>query len=554
MSSSNRIIINCGASRVTAAVFSSQSESLTLENLATEYLPASTTSEEGWFDAVGTALKSLAQTHRLQGNATFILPGNQVLTKTIRIPHVEESKRAQIIAFEAAQSIPYPLHEVVWDSQIISDDGIETEILFIACKTETIEDFCSGVRAAGFTADSITAASILEHNLLALSDPSPMDEELVINIGARTTNLLFLNADGFFVRNLSIGGQSLTQSISDSLGKPLEQAEAIKLKFYQENNELLSDSAGAQSLTSSADAFMRRIGQEVTRSVVNYRRQKNTTAPARILLSGRGSQVRGLVEFLETNQKTKVELLDPLEHITLGGGITEDVETLRVLLPQIVGEACRHLVPDGAGVNLLPEEVQEAMRFAKQKPILVAALVCLALAPWPAWMVFNGKADAYKEQAEKLVQIAAPFQKDKAAITDNVAQAESVKASIERVEGLVQSKSNWIQFFAELQSSMTQAEDVWLDGLKVLREVEGGKQSYEVALEGQMLVRESADESNGIDRDVLTRRIRSLIASFENSEFIIDSKPPRIRWAMLNNGLNVLPFEIKLVVDSTKPL
>ena len=146
------------------------------------------------------------------------------------------------------------------------------------------------------------------------------------------------------------------------------------------------------------------------------------------------------------------------------------------------------------------------------------------------------------------------FKKDKAAIIDNVAQAESVKASIERVEGLVQSKSNWIQFFAELQSSMTQAEDVWLDGLKVLREVEGGKQSYEVALEGQMLVRESADESNGIDRDVLTRRIRSLIASFENSEFIIDSKPPRIRWAMLNNGLNVLPFEIKLVVDSTKPL
>jgi hypothetical protein len=101
---------------------------------------------------------------------------------------------------------------------------------------------------------------------------------------------------------------------------------------------------------------------------------------------------------------------------------------------------------------------------------------------------------------------------------------------------------------------MTSAEDVWLDGLKVLRQVEDGVPSYEVALEGQMLVRETANGSQGIDRDILTRRIRSLIESFKTSAFIVDSKPPRIRWSMLNDGLNVLPFEIKLVVDATKPL
>ena len=554
MSSTKRIIINCGASRVTAAVMSPQAGSFKLEKLATEYLPTDASSDDAWFDAVGIALKTLAQAHKLQGNATFILPGNQILTKTIRIPHVEKAKQAQIIAFEAQQSIPYPLHEVVWDSQIVSDDGIETEILFIACKTETIEDFCSGVRVAGFTAESITAASILEYNLLALSDPEATNNDLVINIGARTTNLLFRNADGFFVRNLSIGGQTLTQSISDSLGKPLEQAEAIKLKFYQEGNGILDDSTGAKALTSSAESFMRRIGQEVTRSDVNYRRQKNAAAPTRILLSGRGSQVRGLVEFLETNQKTKVELLDPLEHITVGSEVVDDPETLRVLLPQIVGEACRTLVEGGAGVNLLPDEVQDAMRFAKQKPFFMIAAACLALSPWPAWMVFNGKAAAYDAQTAEINNLAAPYLASKAAILENIEAAEATKGSIERVEGLVQSKANWIQFFAELQESMTGAEDVWLDGLKVLREAKNGNPTYEVALEGQMLVRETANNSQSVDRNVLTRRIRSLIASFENSQFIVDSKPPRIRFDMLNDGLNVLPFEIKLVVKAAKPL
>jgi type IV pilus assembly protein PilM len=150
--------------------------------------------------------------------------------------------------------------------------------------------------------------------------------------------------------------------------------------------------------------------------------------------------------------------------------------------------------------------------------------------------------------------LAAPYLASKAAIFQNIEAAEAAKGSIERVEGLVQSKANWIQFFAELQESMTGAEDVWLDGLKVLREAKNGDTTYEVALEGQMLVRETANNSQSVDRNVLTRRIRSLIASFENSQFIVDSKPPRIRFDMLNDGLNVLPFEIKLVVDAAKPL
>lgn len=554
MSNSSRLIINCGASRVTAAQVNAESGSVKLEQLATHYLATDSLTDDNWIDAVSAALKELAQTNNLQGNATFILPGNQVLTKTIKIPHVEAEKRAQIIAFEAQQSIPYPLHEVVWDSQIVGDDGIEIEVLFIACKIDTIETFCAGVRAAGLTAESITAASILEYNLLALSDPSASSDDLVINIGARTTNLLFRNADGFFVRNLSLGGQALSQSIADSLGKTIEQAEVIKLQFYNQENEVLEDSTGAKALTDSADAFMRRVSQEVTRSIVNYRRQKSAPAPSRILLSGRGSQVRGLAEFLHNSQKVPVEQLDPLEHVTLEAGITEEHDSLRVLLPQIIGEACRPLVQDGAGVNLLPEAVQAAMRFAKQKPLLIAAAVCLALAPWPAWKVYNDRISACDARIAELRSVAAPYLENKAAITDNIEKAEGVKGSIERVEGLVQSKSNWIQFFAEMQESMTRAEDVWLDDLKVIREASEGAPSYEVALKGQMLVRETANGSQRLDRDVLTRRIRSLISSLKTSAFIVDSKPPRIRWSMLNDGLNVLPFEIKLVVDPTKPL
>ena len=54
----------------------------------------------------------------------------------------------------------------------------------------------------------------------------------LVNIGARSTNLLFKNPDGFFVRNIQLGGTTLTQNIADSIGKPFAKADELKHKFF----------------------------------------------------------------------------------------------------------------------------------------------------------------------------------------------------------------------------------------------------------------------------------------------------------------------------------
>ena len=68
-----------------------------------------------------------------------------------------------------------------------------------------------------------------------------------------------------------------------------------------------------------------------------------------------------------------------------------------------------------------------------------------------------------------------------------------------------------------------------------------------------MLVRETVGQGV-VDQEVLSRRIKSLQSSFESSDFIVSSEPPIINWSSLRNGLNVLPFTINLVVDTSKPL
>ncbi len=555
MSSSNHLIINCGASRITAATVSFSSGNLVVENFVTESLKYDYSNEDAWLGAVGEALRILNNQHNFSGKASFIIPGNQVLTKTIRIPHVEASKRAQILAFEAQQNIPYPLHEVVWDSQVVGDDGVETEVLFIACKSNTIDNFCTEVSRAGFSAKIINAATILDYNAIQFASPEQEEDVLLINIGARSTNLLFKNADGFFVRNIQLGGNSLTQNIADSLGKTFVQAEEIKHKFFGGDLNYSEDDSGTKGMSACADSFIRRMSQEITRSIVNYRRQKSGAAPKSILLSGRGSLLSSLSEQLSTSQKVPVELFDSLQNVTLGVGIDSDSSaTLSLEISEIIGAATRDKVADGAGVNLLPEAMQNSMEFAIKKPFLMVAAVCFALAPWPAFIGYKQLSSDYISAAEAIKSVTRPLIERQSQIEKNATQAIAVSQSIELVEGLKDSKTNWIQFLAQLQTSLSSAEDAWLDALSVKRdEPKNGAASYEVVLQGQMLVRETVGQGV-VDQEVLSRRIKSLQSSFESSDFIVSSEPPVINWSSLRNGLNVLPFSINLVVDTSKPL
>ena len=554
MSSSKDLIINCGASRVSAATVSYSGDNLVVEKLVTENLQYDYSNDDAWLGAVGDALRSLNALHNFSGKASFIIPGNQVLTKTIRIPHVEAAKRAQIIAFEAQQNIPYPLHEVVWDSQVVGDDGVETEVLFIACKSNTIDNFCGEVSQAGFSAKTINAATILDYNAIQFTSPEQEEDVLLINIGARSTNLLFKNAEGFFVRNIQLGGNSLTQNIADSLGKTFVQAEEIKHKFFSGDLNYSEDDSGTKGLSACADSFSRRMSQEITRSIVNYRRQKNGVAPKRILLSGRGSLLSGLSEQLSTSQKVPVELFDPMQNVLLGDEIDSDSSALALEISEIIGAAAQDKVADGAGVNLLPEATKKSMDFATKKPYLMIAAACFALAPWLAFFGYKQLTSSYIGSAEATKSATRPLIERQSQIEKNAAQASAISQSIQLIEGLKNSKTNWIQFLAQLQTSLSSAEDAWLDALFVKREEpKDGVASYGVVLQGQMLVRDTVGQGV-VDQEVLSRRIKSLQTSFEGSDFIVSSEPPVINWSSLRNGLNVLPFTINLVVDTSKPL
>lgn len=547
MSSTKSLIINCGAGHLTASVFSVTSGTLQLERFTHIDLEYDLSQEDQWASAVSEAVKALPSGFKNVGPVSFILPGYQVLTKAIKVPYVEESKQAQAISFEAMQQMPYPLHEVVWDYQILANDGIEIEVVVIAVKRDMIDDFCRRMSQAGLRPARIGAASILDRNTYEITHGADNRDSLLIDIGARTTNLLFVGERGSYIRNISWGGNALTQAIADNLGVPFSQAEKLKVAFYTGQTRLGEEDKNAEALRQNAESFHRRLSQEVTRSIVNYRRQLSAPAPSRIFVTGRGSQLPGIAEALAEAQKTEVERFDPFAAVRIGPKVDQtDLEVFRPSMNSDVGMAAIDLLGSKAySVNLLPDELVQQMRVSRQKPFFILAAAALALATVPPYLFWSQDSGTSANDATTYTQRAQPLKTLHREITDIQTEAKQTSESIASLEGLVNSRANWIQFFADIQTRLEQVKDVWLEELHLDPSRPG-----HMAISGRLLLRDYDPNRPDASASAGYVRVDTLLQSLTSSEFVdgvgeqtYDSSLPRI-----------LGFKFVLTLNPNKPL
>jgi len=388
------IIINCGNSHVSANVFAATSGGLLLKASGLETLQHDLTKEEAWLDSLVQGLQSLTEKMSLKGEVRFIFPGNLLLTKTIRVPHVDPEKQRKIVAFELSQKMPFPLADLIWDYQIIDDDGVEEEVLAFAVKPEVAESFSEKMLSLGLTPKQITPAQVLDYSAIrgVLGDSDDQSEVLTINIGAKSTNLLFINPTGFLIRTITIGGNSLSQNISDALGISFEKAEKLKKGYFSQEITLTEDDPSVSVIQNASNQFLARTSQEITRSIVTYKRLKKGKAPQKIFLTGRGALLPNLAQYLIESQQLQVEYFDPLSTVNIGDGISERIKPL---LPFMTSEAVglsRTLFDANkeastelsTTINLLPSSKLKSLGLKKKLPFFILSLFILSALPLPS--------------------------------------------------------------------------------------------------------------------------------------------------------------------------
>src|SRR5438045_1064990 len=159
----------------------------------------------------------------------YAVPAQSVFARFVKLPAVDEEKIERIIAFEAQQNVPFPMDEVVWDYQLVGGGTDEQlQVVLVAIKSDLLEGLNGAVEAAGLRPVIIDVATMALANAFRYNYDESEGCSLLIDIGARTTNLIFIEQDKIFTRNVPIGGSSITAALAKELNESFTRAEARK--------------------------------------------------------------------------------------------------------------------------------------------------------------------------------------------------------------------------------------------------------------------------------------------------------------------------------------
>jgi type IV pilus assembly protein PilM len=465
------LAVDIGAGHVACGVFTvGASGRLVLQHFALEPHSSDPSHEGRWAVEIAQSLGAVGARKKISGPAAIAVPGHLALTKFIKTPSVAKEKRVKIIAFEAAENIPYPLEEVVWDHVVVADDGFDLEVMLAASKFDAMQALCGAADAAGFPVERATPASLALCRAFRYNYPQVLDSVIVVNIGARTTNLLFLEGDRFYVRTLALAGNAVTQAISEELRIDFASAETLKIQVLSGKSDLPPGSPSRAAVHRAASAFAMMLQVEITRSAVNHRRQSGGAAPIALYLTGGGSLIEELPAALSERLKLPVVRYEALKNVDLSADArAAGAEGAEAVLGDLVGLATRLVNKNESEASLLPPALTAALAFRKRQPWIMAAAALVLVALVPPVVYFHTVASGTVERISQVDSHLMPLRAVEHRNAENLRQIEEATRQINALRGAYETKANWINFFADLQERLVKIEDVWLDRLQVVR-------------------------------------------------------------------------------------
>jgi type IV pilus assembly protein PilM len=408
---------------------------------------------------LATGLKTLKEKVR------YSMSGQSVFTRFVKLPPLNEDNIDELVKFEAQQHVPFPIDEVVWDWQLLDSSGPEKEVALVAIKGEALTEINETVSEAGLGTKEVDAAPMALYNAFRYNYPDVQESVLLMDIGAKATNLVYIEGNRLFTRSIAVGAASITTAIAKEYNVSFAEAETQKV-----TNGVVSlggshtdqlDEASAQLATVIRNA-LNRLPAEVARTNNYYRSQHEGNAPTKIYLAGGGANLPYLPEFLEEKLRIPIELFNPLKKVSVSKAI--DVEQLGMeahMIGELVGLALRGIGEAPINIDLVPDVVASERATAQRKPFLMAAAVIL-LAGLGAWAMHKSSLAATaltkrtKMETEKQTLLNPANKID--VLTKNQARLKEVGDSY---AGAQEMRAKWAAILNKVKDYFND-QDVWI--------------------------------------------------------------------------------------------
>jgi type IV pilus assembly protein PilM len=473
MAAANKVItVDLGTSTLKIAEFGiGRGGALTLLRFGVAELGLDPNKEEERAKFITPTLSKLFKENGIKGREVVLsISGQSVFMRFVKLPPVDPAQVEQVVKFEAQQNVPFPIDEVTWDYQMMparTAGSNEAEAVIVAIKKEVIEAEVEAVERVGVKIRQVDVAPFALLNAFRYSELQTDECALIIDMGARSTNLVFVEKNSFWIRNVPIAGNQISQSICNEMQEPFTAAETLKKgKGFVSLGGVYADpdDADAARISKLIRSTMTRLHVDINRSIAYYRTTLNGAAPKRVFLTGGSSQLPYLDLFIADKLSLPIAYFNPLRNVNLGPALkTSDLQQNNCYTAELVGLALRATGSCPAEVTLDAPSLAARSDKRRKLPYYLGALaawtvllVCLALYYYQQTNVAEDMAKALRGRTQDL-QTLAPK------IGVLAKQQEDLQQTLKSVVELGAERDAWAQILAALNAKIP--EGVWITEL-----------------------------------------------------------------------------------------
>ena len=472
MFAQDRILaLNVGASKLVLAEFAVRSgRAPELLNYGIGDLGIEPDNETDVSPYIVVALRELLRKHDIRPAPLLLaLSGQVVFPRFVKLPPVARDKIADMIRYEAEQNVPFPIDEVVWDYQLIGDasEG-EQHAMIVAVKADNITEAAECVAAAGLDPELVDVAPLALYNCVRYNYPELSGCAMVLDIGARSTNLVFIEQGRVFSRTIAVAGNAITQEIAKSFQVSFADAEALKRQHaFVALGGVFSggDDEMADRISKIVRNVVTRLHAEISRSINFYRSQQDGSAPGRVLLTGGSSLIPHMDTFFREKLQVDVEVLNPFINVQAGPALDpQQVGKDVSCLGEVVGLALRRSLACPVEINLMPPSLVQGKNFRSRLPFFGLAAMGLLLT-MVAWTFFFSQSGKDVTDEEKYVKgRVTNLRRSEEEMRVALKARETAQQKADELRCLVAHRTDWIRIVNGVRECLV--DGMWLTSLE----------------------------------------------------------------------------------------
>jgi type IV pilus assembly protein PilM len=253
------------------------------------------------------------------------LPGHKVISKKATFPTLEADDLRQLINDEAGNYLPFDdVKDVSFDFQILGEsegNPGQMDVVLVAAKKDIVQSYMDVIQKAGLKpvimdVDPFALETMYDANY----SYEEHDVVVLVNIGSSITNINVLKGgQSIFTRDVSMGGQSITDGIQEKTGVPFEEAERIKIEAAKEGDR---PAGGAQV---NPLEFAEPLFMEIERSIDYFRSTHGGEYIKDVILSGGSAKIGGIVDVLTQRLGIDAQIVNPFQNIAYNKKVFDPV-------------------------------------------------------------------------------------------------------------------------------------------------------------------------------------------------------------------------------------